>query len=65
MRFGNTKLYYEEIAIGNIGDTTMVKLTADMKETFSKMKVFPVATASKDGTPNVVPLAMVRIVDDE
>lgn len=43
----------------------MVKLTADMKEAFSKMKVFPVATASKDGTPNVVPLAMVRIVDDE
>ena len=43
----------------------MVKLTADMKEAFSKMKVFPVATASKDGTPNVVPLAMVRLVDDE
>ena len=38
----------------------MVKLTADMKEAFSKMKVFPIATASKDGTPNVVPLAMVR-----
>jgi len=43
----------------------MVKLTADMKEAFSKMKVFSVATASKDGTPNVVPLAMVRLVDDE
>jgi uncharacterized protein len=36
-----------------------------MKEAFSKMKVFPVATASKDGAPNVVPLAMVRLVDDE
>ena len=44
---------------------TMVKLTADMKESFSKMKVFPVATASKDGTPNVVPLAMVELHDDE
>lgn len=43
----------------------MVKLTADMKEAFSKMKVFPVATASKDGTPNVVPLAMVRLVADD
>ena len=43
----------------------MVRLTADMKEAFSKMKVFSVATASKDGTPNVVPLAMVRLVDDE
>jgi predicted pyridoxine 5'-phosphate oxidase superfamily flavin-nucleotide-binding protein len=43
----------------------MVKLNADMKEAFSKMKVFPVATASKDGTPNVVPLAMVSLHDDE
>jgi len=43
----------------------MVKLNADMKEAFSKMKVFPVATASKDGTPNVAPLAMVRLYDDE
>jgi predicted pyridoxine 5'-phosphate oxidase superfamily flavin-nucleotide-binding protein len=43
----------------------MVKLTADMKEAFSKMKVFPIATASKDGTPNVVPLAIVELVDDE
>ena len=43
----------------------MAKLTADMKEAFSKMKVFPIATASKDGTPNVVPLAIVELVDDE
>jgi predicted pyridoxine 5'-phosphate oxidase superfamily flavin-nucleotide-binding protein len=43
----------------------MVRLTADMKEAFSKMKVFPVATATKDGVPNVVPLARVRLVDDE
>lgn len=43
----------------------MVKLSADMKEAFSRMKVFPIATASKDGTPNVVPLAMVELVNDE
>ncbi len=43
----------------------MVKLNADMKEAFSKMKVFPVATAAKDGTPNVVPLAMVELHNDE
>ena len=43
----------------------MVKLTADMKEAFLKMKIFPVATASKDGTPNVIPLGIVRLVDDE
>jgi len=43
----------------------MAKLTAEMKEAFSKMKVFPVATASNDGTPNVVPLGIVELVDDE
>jgi uncharacterized protein len=44
---------------------TMVKLTADMKEAFAKMKVFPIATASKEGAPNVAPLAMVELHDDE
>ena len=43
----------------------MAKLTADMKEAFLKMKVFPVATASKDGTPNVVPIGVVELVSDD
>lgn len=43
----------------------MVKLNPEMKEAFSKMKVFPVATASKDGMPNVVPLAMVELHSDD
>ena len=43
----------------------MVKLTAEMKEAFAKMKVFPVATASKDGTPNVIPLGIAELIDDE
>ena len=43
----------------------MVKLNSDMREAFLKMKVFPVATASKDGTPNVVPLGVVELIDDE
>ena len=43
----------------------MVKLNTAMKEAFSKMKVFPVATASRDGTPNVVPIGIVELVDDE
>ena len=51
--------------MGKSGERTMVKLNADMKEAFSKMKVFPIATASKDGTPNVAPLAMVSLHDDE
>ena len=43
----------------------MVKLTPDMKEAFGKMKVFPVATASKDGTPNVIPLGIAELVNDD
>jgi len=44
---------------------TMVKLTAEMKEAFGKMKIFPVATASKDGTPNVIPIGIVELINDE
>jgi uncharacterized protein len=44
---------------------TMVRLNAEMKEAFSKMKIFPIATASKEGTPNVIPLGMVELVNDE
>ncbi len=36
-----------------------------MKETFSRIKLFPVATASKKGIPNVAPIAFVVMVDDE
>ena len=49
----------------NIGEGTMVKLTAEMKEAFGKMKVFPVATASKDGTPNVIPLGISWLMGDD
>jgi len=59
------KVYYSELSIGNIGEMTMVKLTADMKEAFSKMKVFPLATASRDGTPNVIPVGIAELIDDE
>ena len=36
-----------------------------MKIAFSKVKIFPVATASKDGIPNVVPMGFCQLVDDE
>jgi predicted pyridoxine 5'-phosphate oxidase superfamily flavin-nucleotide-binding protein len=49
----------------NIGEGTMVKLTEEMKEEFGKMKVFPVATATKDGTPNVIPLGIAWLVSDD
>ncbi len=48
-----------------IGESSMVKLTAEMKEAFGKMKVFPVATATVDGTPNVVPIGIVELVSDD
>ena len=43
----------------------MVKLDEKMKTAFSKVKIFPVATASKDGVPNVVPIGFCQLVDDE
>jgi len=45
--------------------STMVKLTEEIKTAFSKVKVFPVATASKDGIPNVAPMGFCMLMDDE
>lgn len=43
----------------------MVALTEEMKAAFATIKAFPVATASKDGWPNVVPIGFVELVDDD
>jgi predicted pyridoxine 5'-phosphate oxidase superfamily flavin-nucleotide-binding protein len=43
----------------------MVKMPPDVKETLQKQKPVPIATASKDGTPNVVFVGLLKIVDDE
>jgi predicted pyridoxine 5'-phosphate oxidase superfamily flavin-nucleotide-binding protein len=43
----------------------MVKLTSEIKEAFNATKLFPVATASKAGEPNVSPHGFVLLVDDE
>jgi len=43
----------------------MVALTAEIKETFGKIKLFPVATSSKTGIPNVAPIAFVVLVHDD
>lgn len=42
----------------------MVKITPEMKEVFSKVKPYYLATASKDGVPNVAPMGMVILQDD-
>ncbi|MDI6719396.1 MAG: pyridoxamine 5'-phosphate oxidase family protein [Methanomicrobiales archaeon] len=43
----------------------MVTLTDEIKAVFAKNKIFPVATASREGVPNVAPIAFVQIADDE
>jgi predicted pyridoxine 5'-phosphate oxidase superfamily flavin-nucleotide-binding protein len=43
----------------------MVKLTNDIKDSLAAAKHAWLATAAKDGTPNVVVVAAVRLVDDE
>ncbi len=48
-----------------IGESLMVKLTAETKDAFAKMKVFPVANAASDGTPNVIPIGIVELVSDD
>lgn len=43
----------------------MVKMPPDVRETLEKQKPIPIATASKDGIPNVVFVGLLKIVDDE
>jgi len=43
----------------------LVKLTNEIKEAFSTVQLFPIATASKAGEPNVTPHGMVLLIDDE
>jgi predicted pyridoxine 5'-phosphate oxidase superfamily flavin-nucleotide-binding protein len=61
----NATYIIEQFPLGTWVKRTMAKLNADMKDAFSKMKVFPFATASKEGTPNVIPLGIAELVDDE
>ena len=43
----------------------MVKFDADMKSEFQKLKTIYLATASKKGVPNVVPIGAMFLIDDE
>jgi predicted pyridoxine 5'-phosphate oxidase superfamily flavin-nucleotide-binding protein len=40
----------------------MAKITQDMKDIVAKSKPFIVATATKDGKPNGVPIGLVKVV---
>ena len=43
----------------------MVKMPPDVRETLEKQKPIPIATASKNGVPNVVFVGLLKIVNDE
>jgi len=43
----------------------MVKLLDNVKAVFNKTAIYCVATASKDGVPNVVPIHYVKLYDEE
>ena len=42
-----------------------MKINDDVKTEFQKTKLFMVATASKDGVPNVVPIGLVMLQPDD
>jgi len=43
----------------------LLKLTEEVKQTMAQTKIIPVATASKEGIPNVIPFAFVKCLDEE
>ena len=43
----------------------MAKMNPRIKEIVAKQQIVPLATASKDGVPNVVPVNAKKILDDE
>ena len=43
----------------------MAQLTKMVKEAIDRQDVFPVATCSQDGTPNVVYITFLKVIDDE
>jgi len=43
----------------------MSKMDQRMKEIFEKQEIIVIATATKEGIPNVVPIGAKKIIDDE
>jgi predicted pyridoxine 5'-phosphate oxidase superfamily flavin-nucleotide-binding protein len=43
----------------------MAKITQDMKDIVEKSKPFIVATATKEGKPNGVPVGLIKVVSDD
>jgi len=43
----------------------MAKMNQKMREILEKQEVIVLATATKNGTPNVVPVSCKKVIDDE
>jgi uncharacterized protein len=43
----------------------MVKITAEMREMISKVRVMAFATATREGNPNVVPVGFNKVISDD
>ena len=43
----------------------MAKVTEEIKESLKSTKIAYLSTATKDGTPNIVPIATFKFLDDE
>ena len=43
----------------------MVQLTDEIKKAISQQEIFPVATSSQDGIPNIVYIKYLKVIDDQ
>jgi len=46
-------------------EAKMAKLTEDMKDVMEKTRGYAIATCTKDGIPNVVPIHFIKILSDD
>lgn len=58
--FGWKSQYSEQEPGGNVA-----KFTAEMKKTIENTRVFAVATANRDGEPNVAAISFVKVLSDD
>jgi predicted pyridoxine 5'-phosphate oxidase superfamily flavin-nucleotide-binding protein len=67
MALGNRKrlVYGRSSTVLPCEVNAMASLTDEMKDIFAKNRIFSLATASKDGIPNVAPMSMVQLVADD
>ena len=59
---GKASLSYSKL---KVDEFPMAKMNQRIKEIFEKQRIIVLATATKKGIPNVVPVGRKRIIDDE